>query len=138
MLGKLQGQATAIQQVTRALYSISAGLGSGSGFNVAQDEEIRDLFDETQRIDAALERIQLGVQRVDENSQGIQHQLDTQERMQRHMDKAAKNEAKMASMRWKLQRVIERLGKSRRITYAVLCAILIVLIGVIIFLGKPL
>lgn len=59
-------------------------MGSGSGFNAAQNAEFFDLFEETQCID--------------ENAQGIQHSLDTQERAQRYMDKAEEEEANMASL----------------------------------------
>lgn len=49
---------------------------------------------------------------------------------------ADKNEAQLSGMNRRLLKTIKKLGKSRLITYVVLCVILIVLIIVVIFLGK--
>lgn len=125
----------------------AAGAAGGAApvlrYDIAQDREFQDYVAETQRndaqIEAALDRIEFGMQRVNDNAQGTQHELDAQESTLRHTSKKAeKNEAHMTGMNKKLQRAIKKLGKSRLITYCVLCVILVVLIIVIIFLGKSL
>jgi hypothetical protein len=163
--GKLQQQSTTTQQLIRAHYGALVGLegganhfalmgdgaeptkedgGSGGGgthYDIAQDQEFQDFFIETRQndaqIDAALDRIEFGVQRVNENAQGIHNELREQDSMLKETGKQAeRNEAQLSGMNRRLLKTIKKLGKSRLITYVVLCVILIVLIIVVIFLGK--
>lgn len=126
-----------------ALGAAAAGGEEGSGmhYDIAQDQEFQNFFIETRQndaeIDAALDRIEFGVQRVNENAQGIHHELDEQRSMLRDAEKQAdRNEAQLKGVNRRIAKVIKKLGKSRLFTYVVLCVILIVLIIVIIFLGK--
>ncbi|KAK7194512.1 hypothetical protein NESM_000368300 [Novymonas esmeraldas] len=119
------------------------GDGRAPHYDIAQDHEFHVFFEETQRndarVDAALDRIEFGVQRIHENAHGIHDELDAQESVLRRAGKKAdSNEAAMSGMSRRLQRTIRKLGKSRLITYAVLCVVLLVLIVVIIILGKSL
>ncbi|KPA79736.1 putative transmembrane protein [Leptomonas pyrrhocoris] len=118
----------------------SSGAG-GTHYDIAQDQEFQDFFIETRQndaqIDAALDRIEFGVQRVNDNAQGIHNELHEQRSVLKETDKqVGRNEAQISGMNRRLLKTIKKLGKSRLITYVVLCVILIVLIIVIIFLGK--
>lgn len=164
--GKLQQQGTTTQQLIRAHYGALVGLDSGANhfalmeeegaeptagtgcggdsrthYDIAQDQEFQDFFIETRQndaqIDAALDRIEFGVQRVNENAQGIHNELHEQRSILKEAEKQTdRNEAQLSSVNRRLLKAIKKLGKSRLITYVVLCVILIVLIIVIIFLGK--
>ncbi|KPI89984.1 putative transmembrane protein [Leptomonas seymouri] len=161
--GKLQQQNTITTQLIRAHYGALTGLngganqfavmdddteptadeggGGGTHYDIAQDQEFHVFFTETRQndaqMDAALDRIEFGVQRVSENAQNIHTELNEQRSALKKTDKHAdKNEAQLTGINRRLLKTIKKLGKSRLIAYVVLCVIMIVLIIVIIFLAK--
>lgn len=164
---RLERQHVATTQLIRAQYSSLLGLRTGASgldaaggeggeptalssaeciappYDLSKDTDFVQFFSETKQndaeIDATLDRIHTGVQRLHETARDIHGELDVQKTMLEDTDKAVDvNEAKLSTMNQKLAKTIKKLGKSRLIVYVVCCVILIVLIIVIIFLGKSL
>lgn len=112
-------------------------------YDIHQDVEFAQFFAETKERDASIEahldRIHEGVLRVSENAHGIQDELQVQSEVMKDTDgKVEENQGRLTSMNKRMRKAIKKLGKSRLITYGVMCLILTVLIIVIGFLAKAL
>lgn len=119
------------------------GRDHGEPYNLHQDVEFAEFFALTQQrdteIDQALDRIHHGVKRLNDNAKSVHEELHVQEKLLDRTEKDVEtNKAKMQGMNVRMRKAIKKLGKSRLITYAVLCVILVVLIIVIVLLGKSL
>ncbi|EKF31067.1 hypothetical protein MOQ_005102 [Trypanosoma cruzi marinkellei] len=113
----------------------------GKAYNLNDDLEFLQFFHETQKndevIDNSLDRIYVGVQRLNQNATVITSELSTQEQMLDETEKKMDDvNGRLGKLNVKLKKALEKMDRPMMAVYLSCCLILLSIIVIIYFMAK--